>query len=267
VSQPDLLPLSQWSWVVVNSSGGKDSQTALRETVRICDAQGYPRDRIVVSHQCLGRMEWEGAMEVAERQATHYNLRFEVAKYRNKTGEELELLEYVKRRKKWPDNKNRFCTSEFKRGPGGRVLTRLSKERPGDILQVFGFRKQESRARAKKQRLTLNTRFTNAGRRVVDFMPILEMTTDEVWADIRQSGVISHAVYKLGMPRFSCIFCVFAPESALRIAAANNPSLFREYCDVEAEIGHDFQHGKPLQKILDTLHNEVPIKVEEEWNL
>jgi 3'-phosphoadenosine 5'-phosphosulfate sulfotransferase (PAPS reductase)/FAD synthetase len=134
---PDL---PTFRWVVVNSSGGKDSQTALRAVVMACDAAGVPRDRIVVSHQCLGRVEWPGAIELVREQAEHYGLRVIVSKYRTKAGLEPDLLEYVRTRGKWPSSKNRYCTSEYKRGPGGRVLTALSREAPGPILNVYGFR-------------------------------------------------------------------------------------------------------------------------------
>ena len=56
-------------YIIVNSSGGKDSQTALAETVRLCDMLGMARDRIIVSHQCLGEMEWKDTKELAKQQA------------------------------------------------------------------------------------------------------------------------------------------------------------------------------------------------------
>jgi 3'-phosphoadenosine 5'-phosphosulfate sulfotransferase (PAPS reductase)/FAD synthetase len=247
------IDLKSFRWIVVNSSGGKDSQTALREVVRLADAQGIARDRIVVSHQCLGRMEWEGTRDLAQAQAAHYGLRFEVSKYRNAAHVELTLLDYVRAREKWPSSQNRFCTSEFKRSPGARVITKLSQEAAGDVLQVFGFRAEESPARAKKNVFVRNARISSQRRTVMDWLPIHNWTQAQVWADIKASGVPYHQAYDLGMPRLSCAFCIFAPKAALMIAGKANPELLDEYVKVEAEIGHSFKNGTTIKSVQDSI--------------
>lgn len=258
-----------WSWIVINSSSGKDSQTALRQVVSAADRQGIPRDRLVVSHQDLGPVEWEGCRELAEKQAAHYGLRFEVSKYRTKDGEEIDLLAAVRKHGKWPDNQNRWCTANYKRGPGGRVLTKLRRERPGNILQVFGFRAEESPARAKRPVLQKNARFSTKVGEVWDWLPIHDWTIDQVWTDIRSSGVPWHPAYDIGMRRLSCVFCVFAPFSALVTAGKANPVLLREYVQVENAISHDFQHKKPIRLVQEALaRGEQPIGDDDgAWNM
>ncbi len=243
----------EFRWIVINSSGGKDSQTALAKVVERADIWGIPRDRLVVSHQCLGQMEWKGTREVAAAQAACYGLRFEVSKYRTKAGASPTLLDYVRLRGMWPSNTQRYCTSEFKRGPGGRVLTMLYRESPGAILNVFGFRASESPARAKKVVLVKNTRFSTAKRLVMDWLPIHEWTDEQVWAHVKESGVPYHYAYDLGMPRLSCVFCIFAPRAALLVAGQHNPELLAEYVAVERETGHDFQNGKPIESIQEAI--------------
>jgi 3'-phosphoadenosine 5'-phosphosulfate sulfotransferase (PAPS reductase)/FAD synthetase len=245
--------LSDWRWIVVNSSGGKDSQTALRIVVEGCDRKGVDRSRIVVSHQCLGKREWKGTLDLVMRQAAHYGLRVEVSRYRDKNREEKDLLDYVRKRGKWPDNKNRYCTSEFKRGPGGRVIVKLFRESPGPVLNVYGFRADESPARAKKKPFLRNARFSSGQREVWDWCPLLHWSEGEVWRSIRESGVPHHAAYDLGMPRLSCVFCIFAPRAALMIAGRSNPELLDEYCQVEEEIGHTFQNGRAIREIRDAI--------------
>lgn len=248
--QPDL---HAFRWIVVNSSGGKDSQTALREVVRQCDEAGVSRDRIVVAHSCLGRMEWPGTLELVRTQADVYGLRLEVESYRDASGAHLSLLDYARKRRKWPDSRNRWCTSELKRSPGGRVLTKLSREAPGDILVAFGFRAEESPARAKRKVLTQNKRFSSRRRKVWDWLPIHDWTVEQVWEHIKCSKVPYHPAYKQGMPRLSCVFCIFAPRAALLLAGKLNPALLDEYCAVEAEIGHTFQNGHSLASVRDGL--------------
>lgn len=78
--------LTEYDLIVVNSSAGKDSQSALHVVVSECDRLGISRSRIVVSHQDLGVMEWEGTQDLARRQAEFYGLRFIVSKRRTKDG-------------------------------------------------------------------------------------------------------------------------------------------------------------------------------------
>jgi len=241
---------------------------ALLELLRHCEAAGYPRERIVVSHQDLGRIEWPGARELVEEHCDALGLRLEVSKYRNRDGDSPDLLEYVKRRGKWPDNKNRYCTSDYKRGPGGRVITKLYRERPGDILQVFGFRADESPARSKKVVYEKNKRASTKSRSVYDWLPIHKWTSQQVWDTIRASGLRWHKAYDLGMPRLSCCFCVFAPKAALMIAGKENPGLLDEYVRLEKEIGHTFQNGKPIADVKESLERgeEIP-PIRETWRM
>ncbi len=242
--------------------------TALRQVVEACDKQGIARHRIVVSHQCLGIAEWPGTRELVERQAAHYGLRLEISRYRNKDGKYLSLLDCVRLRRRWPDNVNRWCTSNHKRGPGGRVLTKLFRESQGPMLNIFGFRAEESPARAKKKVLARNTRFSSGQREVWDWLPIHEWTEEQVWQDIRQSGVPYHPAYVLGMARLSCILCIFAPRCALILAGRANPELLDAYCEVEAEIGHTFQNGRTISSIRDAIAaGEEPGSMSGAWNM
>jgi 3'-phosphoadenosine 5'-phosphosulfate sulfotransferase (PAPS reductase)/FAD synthetase len=213
-------------------------------------------------------MEWKGTRALAERQAMHYGLRFEVSRYRNKDGEHLNLLDYVRKRGKWPDNKNRYCTSDFKRGPGKRVVTMLYREDPGDILNVFGFRREESPARKKKEPFARNAALCTKKREVWDWLPIHDWTENEVWESISRSNVPYHPAYDLGMPRLSCVFCIFAPRDALLVAGRANPELLDEYCDLEEEIGHTFQNGKPIREIREAIQRgEQPRNLHGAWNM
>lgn len=268
LQNPTPTNLSYWRWIVINSSGGKDSQTALHHVMQQCDLQGIDRSKIVVSHQCLGKMEWDGTRELVERQADHYGLRVEVSRYRDRNGLESNLLDYVRARRKWPDNKNRFCTSEFKRGPGGRIIVKLWREAEGPILNIYGFRADESPARSKKIVFGLNPRFSSNKRKVYDWLPIHTWNVDQVWASIRSSGVPHHRAYDLGMSRLSCRFCIFAPRNSLLISGIANPQLLDEYCNLENEIGHTFQNGKPINAIRDAIRaGEQPKLVQENWNM
>jgi len=126
---PDL---HRYDWVIVNSSAGKDSQASLSKVIKTAKAQNYPLDRIVVAHADLGEMEWPGTLDLAKEHAAHYGLRFEVE--RRPQG---DLLQQVEERGMWPDSKNRFCTSDHKRGQIARLFTKLTKE-TRDALATAG---------------------------------------------------------------------------------------------------------------------------------
>ena len=274
----DALPaLTSYDWIVVNTSAGKDSQAMLDYVVRLARAAGV-LDRVVAVHADLGRVEWEGTRELAERQAKHYGVRFEVVKR-----EQNDLLDHVRERGMWPSSAARYCTSDHKRGPVRTLFTRLVSEwrrleaeaagtyidgitplpragRPCRLLNCMGMRAEESPVRAKLPVFRASSPATGGnGLRVVDvWHPIHGWTTEQVWSAIRASGVPHHRAYDLGMKRLSCVFCIFAPESALMIAGQHNRSLLREYVKVEDETGHAFRgtakkkfHLRVIQERLD----------------
>lgn len=272
MTDPDFVPdFHQFSWVVVNSSGGKDSQVSLHRVVQVAKEQQFPLDRVVISHQCLKRMEWEGTLELVREQARFYGIaRIEVTTYRSADGAEPTLLDYARKRRMWPSPQQRWCTSEFKRGPGQRVITSLRRESPGHILQTFGYRADESVARSKKKVYHANARCSTMTHSVMDWLPVHHWSTAKVWEVIKSSGAPYHKAYALGMPRLSCVFCIYAPEQALMIAGENNPELLDEYCDTEADIGHSFRVDLKLQDIRERLRKGERANtssITEKWNM
>lgn len=259
MSAPDL---KTFDWILVNSSSGKDSQTSLRQVVLEADRQGFPRDRIVVVHADLGEAEWAGVQELATRQADHYGLEIRVVERRQKDGSSDTILDYVERRGAWPSSTVRFCTSEFKRTPCRRVITELDRRVREDrsqavrILQVFGFRAEESAARAKHKEVEADLRSSTKTREVINWHPILSWTEAEVWSDIHASGVPHHPAYDLGMPRLSCVLCVFASPEVLEIAGRANPELLEKYAETERRIGHTFRKDFSIAALADRLRAE-----------
>lgn len=242
--------LADYDVILINSSGGKDSQSALRVACHAAADAGV-LDRVVVLHNDLGeRVEWPGVRELAEQQARHYGVRFEV---RSKDG--VDLLDDVAKRGKWPDAARRWCTSDHKRGPGRKLLTQLVAElgldRPAKVLQVYGFRAEESPDRARREPLAYNTSASNKTRRHVwDWLPIHDWTVEQVWADIRASGVPYHWAYDKGMSRLSCSFCVLASRADLVRACQLRPDVARQYAEVEARISHSFQNGRRIADLM-----------------
>jgi len=114
VIEPDLVAADL---ILINTSGGKDSQTMLEEVVRTARRLRIPKQKLVVVHADLGVVEWPGTRELAQEQTKHYGLRFEVVKYKNAEGEHHDLLEHILERGMWPDSQSRYCTSNFQAIP------------------------------------------------------------------------------------------------------------------------------------------------------
>lgn len=265
--------LKDYDVVVVNSSGGKDSQAMLDYVVEKARSESYPLGNVVVVHADLGRVEWAGTAELAERQAAAYGLRFiKVARPQG------DLLEEIEKRGMFPSSTTRYCTAHHKRGQIHKVFTALVKERKEElwhwpkyrvrILNCMGMRAAESPARAKKETLKVDERASNGKREVTDWLPIHEWSLAEVWRRIKASGVEYHPIYDAGMPRVSCCFCVLASKSALVRAAQLNPELAAEYADVEERIGHTFQNGRSMAQIIEEAEktgDSEPVEVAD-WN-
>jgi 3'-phosphoadenosine 5'-phosphosulfate sulfotransferase (PAPS reductase)/FAD synthetase len=253
--QPDLR---SYDVVLVNSSAGKDSQVMLDHVVGLCDGAGISRSRIVVVHCDLGRVEWVGTRALAERQASHYGLRFEVV-----SRPQGDLLAQVEGRGKWPSSTARYCTSDHKRGQVRTLMTRLADEHRAAgggqvrILNCMGLRAEESPARAKKVAFEHDAKSSNGRRHVDTWLPVHEWTTEQVWERIRQSGVEHHRAYDLGMKRLSCVFCVFAPKSALLVAGAHNRELLGEYVRLERKIHHTFRKNFTIESVQEELERGV----------
>jgi 3'-phosphoadenosine 5'-phosphosulfate sulfotransferase (PAPS reductase)/FAD synthetase len=147
---PEVPDLASYHWIVANVSAGKDSMAMLVELVAHARAAGV-MNRIVVVHADLGDAEWEGTRGLAAEHAAAYGLRFEVVA---RTGS--GLIDRIEERGMFPSADNRWCTSDFKRGPVRRLFTALVRESENAghtgqvrILNVMGLRAEESPARRK----------------------------------------------------------------------------------------------------------------------
>lgn len=245
--QPDLR---SYDIIEISSSGGKDSQAMTAHVAGLLRGEGI-LDRGVVVHADLGRAEWKGTRAIAEAQAAAEGLRF-VAKSRPQG----DLLDHVRALGKWPMPTQRFCTADHKRGQILTVMTALADEAAGSersrqirILNCVGLRAEESPGRAKAPSFKEGARGSSGRRRIDMWLPIHDWTEAQVWDAVRASGSPVHPAYAAGLPRASCVFCIYAPETALRRAGRANPELLAEYVETERAIGHTFRKRLPIAKI------------------
>lgn len=276
MSQPDL---ASYDLIVANISGGKDSQTMLRRLWNLCVEAGII-DRLVCVFADLGAEdEWAGTEELARKHAEHYGLQFIKVQKGDNKGAPVTLLQHILNHGKWPSNTARFCTSDMKRDPIARIITGLAKEvrdtwAPGTkravrVLNCMGMRGEESPARQKLAVFKNDERTTSSNKHVDVWLPIHDMTTAEVWADIKASGVEHHWVYDAGMPRLSCRFCVLAGRKALVRAAQIDPEGAWSRAFAEDEMGHTFGRDFSMYDIIaeaEELTRQGLVAVATTWN-
>lgn len=235
--------------------------------VRLAEAVGV-KDRVLAVHCDLGRVEWAGTKELAAEHCKHYGIEFHIVRR-----EKGDLLDQVEQRGMWPDSANRYCTSDQKRDQVAKLHTAITAKKIEEmaqptqvrILNCMGLRADESPARAKKEAFCVNKRQTNGKRLVMDWLPIHTWTIKQVWDTIKASGVKYHYAYDKGMPRLSCMFCIFAPKSALVIAGHENKPLLEEYVRIEEKIGHTFRHGFKIADVLADVNAGIRPKTVESW--
>ena len=91
VTVGDVPDLRCYDVILVNSSAGKDSQASL-DVVAAAARRAGVLHRVVVVHADLGEAEWDGVPELAAEHATHYGLRFELARReRNGTDRSVQM--------------------------------------------------------------------------------------------------------------------------------------------------------------------------------
>lgn len=209
---------------ICNHSGGKDSQIMYLMLRRI-----IPRDRLIVIHSHLPEVEWEGTEEFI-RSTVDHEIHVVQAK---KT-----FFDMVQKRGMFPSPKNRQCTSDLKRGPIAKRVREICNTRGYTVVvNCMGLRAEESSGRAKKPTFKINNTQTNSKRKWYDWLPIHNLTTQEVFDGIQAEGQKPFWVYEAGMTRKSCCFCIMASEDDLCTAAKLRPDLLEKYDYFERTTG------------------------------
>ncbi|MCX4581105.1 phosphoadenosine phosphosulfate reductase family protein [Streptomyces sp. NBC_01571] len=271
---PDEL-IRDADWIVVSSSGGKDSQAMLSYVVQRARALGM-LDKVVVVHADLGRAEWDGTRELAELQARLCGVRrFEVvrapgadlldrveirygklkAKAEKEAREAGEDPAQVKVPPAWPSSSARWCTSDVKRGPIRTLYTRLTGElahlgRPVRILACIGQRAAESDQRAKLAPVEIDRGASNGKRHITTWRPMHAWSDRKVWRAIARSRLPYHPAYDWGNRRLSCVLCVLGCNNDLVNGARRVPELAAAYARTEVTVGAGFKKGLSMAEII-----------------
>jgi 3'-phosphoadenosine 5'-phosphosulfate sulfotransferase (PAPS reductase)/FAD synthetase len=271
---PDAVAaLPKADYILVNTSGGKDSEVTLDYVLELADRMGIERSRIVAVHCDLGRVEWAGTPELAERQVARYEgIRFCKVQRQGTVRQATkarpaavlgDLLDQVWERHEsnvskgkdispWPTVSNRWCTSDHKNGQVLKLMTALVDEfraahgwskngrdgRECRIINVMGMRAEESDKRAGMAEWEYDESASNGKRFVWNWLPVKHWTEQQVWDRIWANDLEYHWAYDKGMDRLSCCFCVLASPKDWAIALPFNRDLAESYAEMERRTGH-----------------------------
>lgn len=204
--------LSQFDKIYISCSGGKDSQAMAYLISNIAETQKYPKRNICLIYADTG-LEWKDTYNHVEYIAQCLGVQAVKVK------EDFTLLEKVKY--KWdnflkdknqnpfPNVKQRYCTSDFKRNPIRKFLVKNhSKENKCKLLLCTGERWEESSARSKLSAWSFYIA-TSTKRKVYNWRPMLAYEKADIWSEIKNSNLEHHEAYKLGCDRLGCVVCIF----------------------------------------------------------
>lgn len=245
--------LSENAPVAIGVSGGKDSQAAALATFRHLDSIGHAGPRILI-HADLGSVEWNNSFRICEELADR--LRCDLVVVRRKAGGLMERWEsrWLSSKTRyeqlstvtlvpcWSTPDMRFCTSEQKTHVITAELRRRFKGQT--IINVTGVRHEESRNRAR-----MPIADADSSGRLINWRPIIHLTSDEVFDLIDSSGLQPHPAYRIfGMGRVSCRFCIMSNIADMTAASgqAESHDLYRQMVQLEIDSSFAFQGARWL---------------------
>jgi len=242
-SLPDHIQtlVNRGALFVINHSAGKDSQAM---TIRL--RAHIPASQLVVIHADLGDVEWSD-------NRTHILDTIGAIELITCRNPRKTLLEMVEARGMWPSVGQRQCTSDLKRGPIETAIRRHLIAHPeygGLVVSCMGIRAAESPARRQQKEFRYSPRNSKNGREWYEWLPIFDLSTEQVFEMIEAAHQAPHWAYRMGMSRLSCCFCIMASKADLRTAATLNPGLYARYVELEKRIGHTLSmSGQALEEV------------------
>jgi 3'-phosphoadenosine 5'-phosphosulfate sulfotransferase (PAPS reductase)/FAD synthetase len=283
--------LSYNATLAISISGGKDSQALLKFLSQERQTHRWQGECFAI-HADLGRAEWKQTPAHVEAIAQKVNLPLVVVKR-----EAGDLIDRFKERKAqlakegntkpfWSDSKNRYCTSDLKRGPINKYLRKFSF-----VISAEGVRAEESKNRAQKPVLSVReeisskrfhgltpdealSQWDTRGRLAFTWNAIHDWGISQVWEWCETSseevsrrqrlfrqghaaealdGFPAHPAYVFGNARLSCALCILATKNDLINGAKHNPEVFHELLAMEEESGWTFKKDLSLRQIAEAI--------------
>lgn len=140
----------------------------------------------------------------------------------------------AKRKGRFPSAKARFCTFDLKMIPTQRDILKLVGD-GNEVLLHTGVRRAES-----EKRSHLPEREFDMFYGVDVFRPLIDWTTEQVFALLKQHGIPYNPLYDYGAKRVGCYPCIFSRKAEIRQIAKYFPGRIDFLREKEIEIDSTF---------------------------
>jgi len=218
--------------VIVNFSGGIDSTAAALRALEL-----YPHEEISLCYQDTDADYLETPAHV-HKIADMLNLPLIVLR------DELGFWERARSYGGFPLPGTRVCTRRLKADVTEKWIRSHREEIGTEVIQIFGFRSQESQGRANMETFAVNERLTlkNSDFKAYYHLPVHDMTKAQIKEYVIANGLPVHPCYEFS-ERCSCWCCIFQPPHVVRTYAEIHPDLYERACLVEDEIKHKWKQN------------------------
>ena len=156
----------------------------------------------------------------------------------------------------------RWCSSAAKVDVARRAITNQERFDGQKLLFITGERRQESSNRAKYNQLEphfCDRRSGRKARHVDHWRPVLNWSEEQVWAKLREHGVIAPVPYRLGWSRSSCATCIFNGPSIWATLHQYFPERIQRIADYEDEFGVTI--SRKQQNVIEVAKQARPIEI------
>ncbi len=213
--------------VIVNFSGGVDSSAAALKALEI-----YPREEIQLLYQDTDADYLETVPHV-RKIAEMLDLPLTILR------DDLGFWGRARQYGKFPFPETRVCTRRLKADVTEKWI-RANRDKLGDeVIQIYGFRAEESQGRANMETFVVNKRLTlkRGDFKAYYSLPVHKMSKVEVKEYVTANGLPLHPCYEFS-ERCSCWCCIFQPPHVVNEYAKMQPKLYEQACLIEDEIKH-----------------------------
>ena len=133
-----------------------------------------------------------------------------------------------------PQRLDRFCTDELKLEACWEAINVPLIEAGEIIITCSGVRAQESEKRAGYNPFEMD--FRDETQSTYNFLPIHQLTHDQVFAVHKHFGINPNPLYKMGMARVGCMPCVLCNKEEISEIAARFPEEIERIHEWEKQI-------------------------------
>ena len=247
--EPALSLRSDYTAVIVNYSTGIDSTGTLYWAIK-----NFDRNQIWLIY-CDTGLEYDINDSLLYKTAQILGIKPVILRH------EKGFLGILEHRGKWPDSKNRWCTSYLKRDITDKWI-RANRHLLGErLLFLTGERRDESPRRSKLPELEIHQTTLKTDRKGKFLAhwhrPVLDYEKGQMFEWGKQLRLDPHPCYEY-LGRCSCIACIFMPDRYAVENMKRYPEKFRALIQAELKHSHTWKNGVSLTELWNVTCEDNP---------